>query len=50
MQVRRVQRPTAFAPEVVERLVGSPDKVLKRVMRRPWSNGWSDQARILPPQ
>ncbi len=48
-QVRRVLRLTLLAPEVVERLAGSPNAVLERVMRRPWPNGWSDQVRILPP-
>ena len=37
-QVRRVMRLTLLAPEVVERLVGSPDAVLEKVMRRPWPN------------
>ncbi|RRD41199.1 hypothetical protein EII18_10440 [Comamonadaceae bacterium OH3737_COT-264] len=36
-------------PEVVERLVGSPDAVLEKVMRRPWPNGWGDQMRVLAP-
>ena len=48
-QVRRVMRLTLLAPEVVERLVGSPDVVLEKVMRRPWPNGWSDQTRGLAP-
>ncbi len=46
-QVRRVMRLTLLAPEVIERLVGVPDIVLEQVMRRPWSNGWSDQMRVL---
>jgi hypothetical protein len=37
-QVRRVMRLTLLAPEVVERLVGAPDIVLEKVMRRPWPN------------
>jgi len=49
-QVRRLLRLTLLAPEVVERLAGSPDAVLEKVMRRPWPNGWSDQARLLSPQ
>ena len=48
-QVRRVLRLTLLAPEVVERLAGSPDAVLENVMRRPWPNGWSDQMRLLAP-
>lgn len=40
-------RLTLLAPEVVERLVGSPDAVLEKVMRRPWPNGWGDQMRVL---
>lgn len=46
-QVRRVLRLTLLAPEVIERLVGTPDFVLEKVMRRPWPNGWSDQMRVL---
>ncbi len=50
-QVRRVLRLTLLAPEVVERLAGSPDVVLEQVMRRPWPSGWGDQMRVLaPPQ
>ncbi len=48
-QVRRVMRLTLLAPAVVERLVGSPDVVLEKVMRRPWPNGWGDQIRVLAP-
>lgn len=48
-QVRRVMRLTLLAPEVVDRLVGPPDAVLERVMRRPWPNGWGDQIRMLAP-
>lgn len=48
-QVRRVMRLTLLAPEVVERLAGSPDAVLEKVMRRPWPNGWFDQIRMLVP-
>ena len=46
-QVRRVMRLTLLAPEVIERLVGAPDIVLEKVMRRPWPNGWSDQMHIM---
>ena len=46
-QVRRVMRLTLLAPEVIERLVGAPDIVLEKVMRRPWPNGWSDQMQIM---
>lgn len=48
-QVRRVMRLTLLAPEVVERLAGSPDVVLEKVMRRPWPNNWEDQMRALAP-
>ena len=48
-QVRRVMRLTLLAPEVIERLMGAPDAVLEKVMRRPWPNGWSDQMRVLAP-
>lgn len=46
-QVRRVMRLTLLAPDVIERLVGTPDILLEQVMRRPWPNGWSDQMRVL---
>ena len=46
-QVRRVMRLTLLAPEVVERLAGSHDAVLEKVMRRPWPNDWGDQVRVL---
>lgn len=45
-QVRRVMRLTLLAPEVVERLVGSPDAVLEKVMRRPWPNCWGEQTLV----
>ena len=48
-QVRRVMRLTLLAPEVIERLMGAPDAVLEKVMRRPWPNGWSEQMRVLAP-
>ena len=48
-QVRRVMRLTLLAPDVVERLAGSPDAVLEKVMRRPWPNAWGDQMRVLAP-
>ena len=46
-QVRRIIRLTLLAPEVVERLAGSPDAVLEKVMRRRWHNGWVDQTQAL---
>lgn len=46
-QVRRVMRLTLLAPEVVERLMGSPDAVLEKVMRRPWPSNWVGQSRVL---
>lgn len=45
-QVRRVMRLTLLAPEVVARLVGSPDAVLEKVMRRPWPNCWGEQTLV----
>ena len=47
-QVRRVMRLTLLAPEVVERLVGSTDAVLEKVMRRPWPKEWAAQKHVLP--
>ncbi len=49
-QVRRVVRLTLLAPTVIERLVGSPDVVLEKVMRRAWPSGWGDQMRVLLPE
>lgn len=46
-QVRRLMRLNLLAPEVIERLVSSPDVMLEQVLRRPWPNGWSDQMRGL---
>lgn len=45
-QVRRVMRLTLLAPEVIQRLVGTPDILLEQVMRRPWPLSWSEQRRI----
>ncbi|KZK74498.1 MAG: hypothetical protein A3K90_08895 [Pelodictyon luteolum] len=45
--VRRLMRLTILAPQVVERLADSPDAMLKKVIRRPWPNSWSDQLRVL---
>ena len=45
-QVRRVMRLTLLAPEVIERLVGAPDIVLEKVMRRPWPDIWIEQSRV----
>jgi hypothetical protein len=46
-QVRRVMQLTLLAPEVIERLLGAPDIVLKRVTRSPWPNGWDKQLQVL---
>lgn len=46
-QVRRVMRLTLLAPEVMEWLLGSPDAVLEKVMRRPWPSSWAAQAQVL---
>jgi hypothetical protein len=48
-QVRRVLRLTLLAPDLVERLAGSPDAVLEKMMRRPFPNGWGDQMYVLLP-
>jgi len=42
-QVRRLMRLTLLAPDVVERLVTSPDAVLEKVIRRPLPIGWAEQ-------
>lgn len=47
-QVRRIMRLTLLAPEVIERLVGSPDFVLEQVMRKTWPDDWHEQVRMLP--
>ena len=47
-QVRRVMRLTLLAPEIVERLLASPDAVLDKVMRRPWPSSWVAQRQVLP--
>lgn len=49
-QVRRIMRLSLLAPEIVERLVGSPDAVLKKVMRHPWPNAWGRQIEIFQEQ
>jgi hypothetical protein len=46
-QVRRVMRLTLLAPEVVERLISTPGVVLEQVMRRPLSNKWGEQLRVM---
>jgi hypothetical protein len=46
-QVRRLLRLTLLAPEVVERLVGTPGAALEQVMRRTWPLAWDDQVRGL---
>ena len=47
-QVRRVMRLVLLAPEIVERLVGSSDAVLEKVMRRRWPSRWNAQKYIMP--
>lgn len=44
--VRRVMRLTLLAPEIVERLMGSPDAVLEGVMRRPIPSIWFEQTKV----
>ena len=46
-QVRRVMRLTLLAPEVIERLVGTPDILLEQVMRRQWPSDWGKQRQIV---
>jgi hypothetical protein len=40
-------RLTLLAPEVIERLVGAPDAVLEKVIRRHWPGNWIDQVIVL---
>ena len=40
-------RLTLLAPEVIERLVGSPDLAVEKVLGRPWPYGWREQVRLL---
>jgi hypothetical protein len=40
-------RLTLLAPEVVERLIGSPDLAVEKVLGRPWPYGWREQVRLL---
>ncbi len=46
-QVHRLMRLTLLAPEVIERLVGSPDLAVEKVLGRPWPYGWREQVRLL---
>jgi len=46
-QVHRLMRLTLLAPEVVERLVESPDLPVERLLGRPWPYGWAEQMRVL---
>lgn len=46
-QVRRVMRLTLLAPDVIERLVGTPGIVLEEVMRRSWPSDWEKQRQIV---
>jgi hypothetical protein len=45
-QVRRLLRLALLAPEVVERLVGTPEATLQQVMRGGWSSRWADHMRV----
>jgi hypothetical protein len=47
VQVRRLLGLTLLAPEVVERLLGTPGAALERVMRRAWPRLWADKVRGL---
>ena len=46
-KVHRLMRLTLLAPEVVERLIGSPDLAVEKVLGRPWPYGWREQVRLL---
>lgn len=45
-QVRRLLRLTLLAPEIVERLVGTPGAALEQVMRRSWPDAWTEQTQV----
>ncbi len=47
--VHRVMRLALLSPEVLDRLAGSPDAVLEKLIRRPCPNSWIDQMRMLAP-
>lgn len=46
-KVHRLLRLTLLAPEVIERLVGSPDLAVEKVLGHPWPYGWREQAQLL---
>ena len=46
-KVHRLMRLTLLAPEVVERLIGSHDLAVEKVLGRPWPYGWREQVRLL---
>ena len=46
-QVHRLMRMTLLAPEVIERLVGTPDLAVEKVLGRPWPYGWREQVRLI---
>ena len=46
-QVRRLMRLTLLAPVVVERLAGTSETALERLMRCSWPAVWKDQIRML---
>ncbi|MDB0567408.1 hypothetical protein AB6Q13_10310 [Ralstonia solanacearum] len=46
-QVRRLLRLTLLAPEVIERLIGTPEAVLELVIRRTWSITWHEQSKSI---
>ncbi|MEQ6351933.1 hypothetical protein [Ralstonia pseudosolanacearum] len=45
--VRRTLRLTLLAPEVIERLIGTPEAVLELVMRRTWPTLWHGQGKAM---
>ncbi|MGA3846840.1 hypothetical protein ACI2UC_25425 [Ralstonia nicotianae] len=45
--VRRTLRLTLLAPEVIERLIGTPEAALEPVMRRTWSTLWHVQGKVM---
>ncbi|MGK0673923.1 MAG: hypothetical protein ABWU16_04595 [Halothiobacillaceae bacterium] len=46
-KVHRLMRLTLLAPEVIKRLLGSPDLAIEKVLGCPWPYGWREQVRLL---
>ncbi|QWQ12185.1 hypothetical protein KN198_00990 [Ralstonia solanacearum] len=43
----RLLRLTLLAPEIIERLIGTPEAVVEQVMRRTWSIEWDAQVEAI---